>query len=919
MTLNVADCGSNMGPFGNIVTATAMSPGDSILMDTSANGSDPDPNGDNNPDEADTTFIMFGENPSVGTAKRLVQVTNLPDGSSDVIFEFNIENFGDVDLDSIQLIDDLGLNFAPCQITILAITSDDFTVNVDFDGINDIELLDGTDDLPVGDKGAVLLEINVSDCGGLASFENTATVTALSPGDSTLTDESVDGSNPDPNGDGNPDEMSPTVIEFEQSNSIGLAKRIVNANLNSDGSLSVIYEFNIENFGSTIIDSIQVLDNLATTFNPCTSIEIVELTSDDFNVNVNYDGVSDINLLTGFDDIEPGDVGGITLEILVDSCGGDLGPFSNSATICGVGPDVATNRIEKLTDVSTDGSDPDPNGDGNPDEDVPTVINFDENPAMGVAKRISEGPELDDNQNYVFTYEIRVENLGDVNLDSLQVVDDLAQTFANADTFCVLSIESEEFTVNTMFDGVNDMNLLQGTDILFPQNEGAIYLKVKVAPGADMGPYENTATGQAVTPIGTPIMDDSDSGADPSGNNPGEPGDTGGMDDPTPVTLPCFVEIICPDVPDTISTPNDPGWCRAIVNIPDAIPVTCAGASTPEIEFLLEGQGAEGLPLNTWIPGQPSGYEYIVGVTKVNIRAISDIGISDTCMFFIEVLDKEVPVAVCQDVQVIVDGDCEFWITPELVDGGSTDNCEIDTLLISIDGTTFVDSILVNGDDLDPSQTSITLLVRDTSGNESICVADIEVLDFTEPEVVCPPDMTIATEPGVCYGTIPNLLPVDASDNCGEFRNIEQIPVAGTLFGAQAGDTIAVCIVVEDTDFNTDTCKTILTLVDVEAPMWLNCPRPVIREKVSWPDQCGAIVGQFSPPIATDNCVLDTIIQVDTVGLTSGDMFPVGTTILKWVAVDESGNVSDTCEFKVIVDDPFAPTLECPNDTVVIN
>ena len=72
-------------------------------------------------------------------------------------FEFNLENFGNVDLSGISLVDDLSAAFgAPCEVSVMSLTSDDFIVNAAYDGTTDTELLAMGNDLPVGDKGAVL-------------------------------------------------------------------------------------------------------------------------------------------------------------------------------------------------------------------------------------------------------------------------------------------------------------------------------------------------------------------------------------------------------------------------------------------------------------------------------------------------------------------------------------------------------------------------------------------------------------------------------------------------------------------------------------------------------------------------------------------------------------------------------------------
>lgn len=48
-------------------------------------------------------------------------------------------------------------------------------------------------------------------------------------------------------------------------------------------------------------------------------------------------------------------------------------------------------------------------------------------------------------------------------------------------------------------------------------------------------------------------------------------------------------------------------------------------------------------------------------------------------------------------------------------------------------------------------------------------------------------------------------------------------------------------------------------------------------------------------------------------------MFPVGTTILKWLAYDIAGNVSDTCRIKILVNDAQIPVITCLEDISVVN
>ena len=209
--------------------------------------------------------------------------------------------------------------------------------------------------------------MNVCPGSNPGPFFNTAVVNGTLPNGDVITDESTDGSDSDPNGDGIPDENDPTPITLEIDPSFGLAKRLASIEMISDDCSRVTYEFNIENFGNTIIDNIQVMDDLLAAFAGCSGdVSIFEITSDDFTVNPsNADALATGLLLTGDNSLQVNDIGSIILRVDACTCGTSV--IINSATVSGTDP--GGNPIE---DVSTDGSDPDPNGDGNPDEDEAT-------------------------------------------------------------------------------------------------------------------------------------------------------------------------------------------------------------------------------------------------------------------------------------------------------------------------------------------------------------------------------------------------------------------------------------------------------------------------------------------------------------------------------------------------------------------
>lgn len=700
---------------------------------------------------------------------------------------------------------------------------------------------------------------------------------------------------------------------------IGLSKRVVSNVLQPDGSSLVTYELNVENFSNVPLNRIHVTDNLALTFpSPCV-FPIVSITSSQFIVNTTYDGFSNINLLAGGDAglvsnmLAVGESASILLTIRVSACTG-TGPFNNSATAFGTSPDGL-----QVSDISTNGANPDPDDDGNPaNNSAPTPLNFAPEEGIGIAKRVSEGPTRDANGNYVLTYEIRVVNFGNVNLSNIQVTDDLVATFGAASSWMLLSVESEGFSVNTAYNGTTMRNLLTGNDLLLVGAEGTIYLRVKVAPGGFAGPYLNSATAIGLDPNNTPVQDVSQDGSDPDPDGNGEPGDN---NDATPVLLPCFVEIICPMVADTIRADNDLGWCRAFVNFPQAVAVTCAGASASLIEFSFSGAGVVGFTNDVWYAGQPSGLMYNVGVTQVRIRAsipdLPGLGYSETCIFYIEVFDKEDPKVICRDITVPVGASCEYTLLPERIDAGSIDNCTSPGDLIyeiSLDNLTYVNSIAFGQADLANSPITVWLRVTDAAGNFSICTAEINLVDNTAPSIICPPDQIVYAESNICAGKIPDLTGELTIDNCGPIDTVFQVPSPGVLFGTQDGHMIDVVLTVVDMEGNTSSCTLKLTLQDTIAPVFLNCPQPNIVLN-TLPGMCGAFAN-FTLPLATDNCEMDRVEQTDNTGLSSGDMFPVGTTILEFTAYDAVGN-SSVCVLKVIVNDKAVPTISCPSNKIV--
>lgn len=120
------------------------------------------------------------------------------------------------------------------------------------------------------------------------------------------------------------------------------------------------------------------------------------------------------------------------------------------------------------------------------------------------------------------------------------------------------------------------------------------------------------------------------------------------------------------------------------------------------------------------------------------------------------VSDNVPPVALCNPgIGVILDGNCQYHVTPAFVDGGSSDNCGIQSMIVS-------PTVLTGC-----GNTIVTLTVTDFCGNTSTCSMGVQTIETVPPVMTCPPNTTVAGVFGPDGCTIPfqPIVPV-VFDNC---------------------------------------------------------------------------------------------------------------------------------------------------------
>jgi len=332
--------------------------------------------------------------------------------------------------------------------------------------------------------------------------------------------------------------------------------------------------------------------------------------------------------------------------------------------------------------------------------------------------------------------------------------------------------------------------------------------------------------------------------------------------------------IICPA---DITANTDAGQCYATVTF--ATPVAFDNCGIDSVVQTM---------------GDPSGSGFPVGVNVIEFTATDVNGNTSTCSFTITVTDNEAPVAVCQNITVQLDATGNATITAADVDGGSTDQCGIDSLSIDVD--TF--------DCSDVGDNNVILTVTDVNGNTSTCTAIVTVEDVTAPMVVCQ-DITVVLD---ATGTV-TIAGVDVDGGSTDACGIASYDLDIDTFDcSNVGDNI-VTLTVTDVNGNSATCTATVTVEDNTSPV-LVCQDFTLELGAD-----GTAILDPSDVIASndDACGIFT----SAVDITDFDCSDIGAPVTVQVfTIDVNGNLA-TCTAEVTVVDNLAPVITCPADQTV--
>lgn len=503
---------SSGGSYANSAYATATGISNSgQTSDFSNAGFEPDPNGNSDPGDADEdtpTVVTLDVVPIIGLAKSASPPLLQPNGTFDVTFTFTLQNLGNAELANIRLEDDLALTF-PSPITFTVKTAPQATgtlvANSAFNGNGVVALLNGTSTLAVGGKETVTVVLNVDPNGVTTTLHNSAIAYASNEdGTRTYTDISTNGLIPDPNGNGNPSELTESIttpVTFQPIPIIGIANRASAPVLNANGRYSITFTITVENLGNEILNNITIESNLLSTFPAPMSFSVMgtPITTGNLTIASNFNGSSNIVLISdGTLGINEQQTIQYTIEVSPNNI---FGTFWQQP----VGQGTGATTLAQTFDMANDGDDADTDRNGRADEwndNRPTPITLISNSIVGLAKTVTN-IQIQQNCSYNVTYTFTLENYGNAGISDIQVHDDLSVVFPSPVGFSIVSLTaSSGLITNSAYNGAADKNLLLAGSTLASNSEGTITLTINVQPNNSYGPFNNTSTLMATTPEG---------------------------------------------------------------------------------------------------------------------------------------------------------------------------------------------------------------------------------------------------------------------------------------------------------------------------------------------------------------------------------------------------------------------------------
>jgi hypothetical protein len=232
-------------------------------------------------------------------------------------------------------------------------------------------------------------------------------------------------------------------------------------------------------------------------------------------------------------------------------------------------------------------------------------------------------------------------------------------------------------------------------------------------------------------------------------------------------------------------------------------------------------------------------------------------------------------------------------VTPADINGGSTDNCAITSMIVEPDSMNAVGTY------------NVDLIVFDAAGNSDTCTAVVTIVDLSPPVAVCNDTTIYLNAAGTATITAQDLDGGSTDNGVITTWAASQLAFDCNDLGANT-DTLFVT----DDGGNTSFCEATVTVLDTIKPNAI-CQAVTVQLDASGnATVTAAAVNNGS----ADNCTVASL-SVSPSAFTCAN---IGANTVTLTVTDQSGNVS-TCTATVTVQDNVAPTAICQAVTIQLD
>jgi gliding motility-associated-like protein len=445
------------------------------------------------------------------------------DGTYNVTLSYKVKNYGNVNLRSVKLLQNLLISIgAPSTFSVVSpvVSTGNLIPNPAFDAKLNTDMLLPNSILGYKQESVLSFTINITPNQLSSVYRLQATASGFSDDlNTTVTDLSTDGTNPDPDGNNIPSEKIITTIVINLPvpplvpGNIGIKTgpsttvpekaycatatgiEIIPITSNSGGLDSYQYQWQSSADNITFTDVSGAEASIYTTGQVNNSFYLRRGTISGSQIKYSNSVYIQIYpapstpVITATGNMVVGK-GNITLTSpLAASYAWSTGATTRSIVVTDAGDyNVTIADNNGCTAVAT----------------AYAITALDVSKVADIQKILTKAPALQQDGSYLLSFSILASNLRTELLDSIKIKDDLSKVFPSTTTFSVVDIKASGALIsNGAYDGRTQIDLLNDVSKLAGSQTDSVVITIKVFPNGFAGTLHNVATLNAKSPYGS--------------------------------------------------------------------------------------------------------------------------------------------------------------------------------------------------------------------------------------------------------------------------------------------------------------------------------------------------------------------------------------------------------------------------------